>query len=101
MPVKPSSKEEEYIARLEFEEKKKREEERSKKLLADEKRKLKELHFMKCPKCGMELIEIEYKNLKIDKCSSCSGIWLDPGEFEMVTSFEKSSLDKFFKVFKK
>ncbi len=101
MPVKPSSKEEEYIARLEFEEKKKREEERTKKLLAEEKSRLKELHFMRCPKCGMELIEITYKKLKIDKCSSCDGIWLDAGEFEEVTELEKSSLDKFFKVFKK
>lgn len=101
MPLKPSSKEEEYIARLEFEEKKKREEERIKKIQAEEKKKLKELHYMRCPKCGMDLIEIAYKNLKIDKCSSCEGIWLDAGEFEMVTELEKNALDKFFKVFKK
>jgi len=101
MPVKPSSKEEEYIARLEFEEKKKRDEARTKRLIAEEKKKLKELHFMKCPKCGMDLIEISYKRMKIDKCSSCAGIWLDSGEFEMVTEMEKSALDKFFGVFKK
>jgi len=101
MPVKPSTKEEEYIARLEFEEKKKRDEERTKRLLAEEKNKVKVLHFMKCPKCGMDLIEISYKNLKIDKCSSCEGIWLDAGEFEMVTEMEQSALDKFFGVFKK
>ena len=94
-------KEEEYIARLEFEEKKKREEERQKKMREEEKVKLRELHFMRCPKCGMELIEISYRNLKIDKCSSCSGVWLDAGEFEMITDLEKSSLDKFFKTFKK
>jgi len=101
MPVKPSTKEEEYIARLEFEEKKKRDEERTKRLLAEEKNKIKELHFMKCPKCGMNLIEISYKSMKIDKCSSCAGIWLDSGEFEMVTEMEQSALDKFFGVFKK
>ncbi|HAB54515.1 MAG: hypothetical protein A2315_16550 [Ignavibacteria bacterium RIFOXYB2_FULL_35_12] len=101
MLVKPSSKEEEYIARLEFEEKKKREEERHKKMVADEKKKLKEIHYMRCPKCGMELIEMSYKNLKIDKCSSCEGIWLDAGEFEIVTEMEKSALNKFFNVFKK
>lgn len=56
---------------------------------------------MRCPKCGMELIEMSYKNLKIDKCSSCEGIWLDAGEFEIVTELEKSALDKFFRVFKK
>ncbi len=44
---------------------------------------------MRCPKCGMELIEISYKKLKIDKCSSCEGIWLDAGEFEQVTELGK------------
>ena len=101
MPLKPSIKEEEYIARLEFEEKKKREEERIKKLLIEEIERLKDLHFMRCPKCGMELIEISYKKLKIDKCSACDGIWLDAGEFEQVTELEKSKLDKFFNVLKK
>lgn len=101
MSLKPSKKEEEYIARLEFEAKKKREEERQKQLLAEEKKRLKELHFMRCPKCGMELIEVPYKNLKIDKCSSCSGIWLDAGELEQITNFEKNALDKLFSVFKK
>lgn len=101
MPLKPSIKEEEYIARLEFEEKKKREEERSEKLQIEEKKRLKDLHFMRCPKCGMELIEISYKHLKIDKCSACDGIWLDAGEFEQVTELEKSKLDKFFNVLKK
>ena len=89
------------IDRKEFEEKKKREEERHKKMVADEKKKLKEIHYMRCPKCGMELIEMSYKNLKIDKCSSCEGIWLDAGEFEIVTEMEKSALNKFFNVFKK
>lgn len=70
-------------------------------MLAEEKKRLKELHYMRCPKCGMELIEVPYKNLKIDKCSSCSGIWLDAGELEKITKFEKGALDKLFSVFKK
>lgn len=41
MPVKPSTKEEEYIARLEFEEKKKREEERHKKMVQKKRKNLK------------------------------------------------------------
>ena len=74
---------------------------RTQKLKAEEKKKLKELHFMRCPKCGMELIEIDYKNIKIDKCSECEGIWLDAGELEAVAKLEKSGLDKLFSVFKK
>jgi len=101
MVWKPSEKEEEYFARMEFEKKKKQEEENQKKLAGAEKKKLKELHYMKCPKCGMELIEIDYKSTKIDKCSGCEGIWLDAGELETVSQLEKTGIDKLFSVFKK
>ena len=66
-----------------------------------EKKKLKELHYMKCPKCGMELIEIDYEGIKVDKCSRCEGIWLDAGELEAISKIEKKVLDKLFNVFKK
>lgn len=100
MPVKPSEKEEEYFARLQFEKQKKVEEEKHKKLKAEEKARLKKLHFMRCPKCGMELIEIDYKDIKIDKCSECEGVWLDAGELDTISKITKSGLDKLFSVFK-
>ncbi len=99
--MKPSEREAEYIARMEYERLKKIEEEKHKRLKAEEKNKLRELHYMRCPKCGMELIEIDYKAIKIDKCSECEGIWLDAGELEAVAKLEKSGLDKLFGVFKK
>jgi Zn-finger nucleic acid-binding protein len=37
-------------------------------------------YWMKCPKCGMDLIEIDYKNIKVDKCTACEGVWFDTGE---------------------
>jgi len=101
MEWKPSEREEEYFVRLEFEKRKKQEAEKHARLAAEEKRKLKELHYMRCPKCGMELIEIDYKGVKVDKCSECEGIWLDAGELETVSKFEKGSLDKLFSVFRK
>ncbi len=58
MVAKPSEREEEYFARIEFERKKKTEEEKQKKMAEEERTKLKDFHYMKCPKCGMELIEI-------------------------------------------
>ena len=58
MPVKPSEKEEEYFARMKFDKRKRIEEEKYKKLKEEEKEKLKKLHYMSCPKCGMEIIEI-------------------------------------------
>lgn len=101
MPVKPSEKEEEYFAREEYNRKKKIEEENQQKLLEEEREKLKALHYMSCPKCGMKLVEIDFKGISVDKCSSCDGIWLDAGEFEELSKLEKPSFDKWFKVFKK
>ena len=75
--------------------------EKHRKLKEEDKKRLKELHYMKCPKCGMELIEIDYKGIKVDKCSECEGVWLDAGELEAISRFEKTNLDKLFSVFKK
>ncbi|MDD5205774.1 MAG: zf-TFIIB domain-containing protein [Desulfobacterales bacterium] len=80
---KPSENEEEYFARIEFENKKKLEQEKHLKLAAEEKKRLQELHFMHCPKCGMELIEISHKGISVDKCPSCEGVWLDSGDLNM------------------
>jgi len=101
MPVKPTEKEEEYFARLEFEKRRKLEAENQAQFMEGEKRKLKELHYMRCPKCGMHLIEIDYKRIAVDKCSSCEGVWLDAGELEAVSEMDKGALDKLFSVFKK
>jgi uncharacterized protein len=101
MPVKPSEKEDEYFFRLEFERRKKVEEEKLAQLDEQEKRNLKELHFMRCPKCGQKLIEINYININVDKCSHCDGVWLDAGELDQISNLGKSKLDNWFKVFKK
>lgn len=99
MPIKPSETEEEYFARMEFEKLKKSQEESQKKLASDQRAKEKDLHYMKCPKCGMNLVEIDYKKVKVDKCSACEGIWLDAGELDLVAKLDKGSLDKLFSVF--
>jgi hypothetical protein len=101
MSRKPSEKEDEYFARMEFERKKKVEEEKHRKLREEEKMKLRDLHFMMCPKCGMELIEMDYQGIKVDKCSECEGVWLDAGELEAVAKLEKTGLERFFGVFRK
>jgi len=101
MPIKPSQKEEEYYARQEFLRRKEVEDRRREMMEAKEKERLKELHYMHCPKCGMQLIEIDYKGVAVDKCSSCDGVWLDAGELEAIADLEKGALDKLFGVFKK
>ena len=93
---KVSESEEEYFARLEFERRKKVEEEKHRQMADAEKRQRKELHFMHCPKCGMKLIEVDYKSLKVDRCSACDGVWLDAGELEAAVVLERGLLGRIF-----
>lgn len=88
MPVKPSSPEEEFFARQEVERKRRLATAREQALKAEERQALRDLHHMRCPKCGMELEEIAYRGHQIDQCSSCRGIWLDAGELESLSKAE-------------
>lgn len=100
MPVKPTDHEDDYFARIEQELKKKLAEKHRLQPAADESKKLRELHFMKCPKCGMDLIEMDFKGMKIDECSGCRGMWLDAGEFDAMSRIEKPVMEKLFKLFR-
>lgn len=101
MPVKSTSKEEEYFAQHELERRRKLALEREAQLAAEERKRLKELHWMRCPKCGMELEELDYRGTKIDTCGACRGVWLDAGEMESIASSEKESfLASFQKLFR-
>ena len=101
MPVKPTEQEDEYFARIEREMKEKIAEQQKKHASKEEREKLKELHFMKCPKCGMDLIEIDFNGMKIDECTDCRGMWLDAGEFDAMARMGKPVLKKLFNVFRK
>ena len=84
-PVKPSDQEDEYFARLEI---KKRLEEQAVKASAladEEKKRLRELHYQHCPKCGTKLHEEVMESVTVDICPACHGIWLDDGELEKLT----------------
>lgn len=102
MSFKPTEAEEEYFAKQEFERKKKLAEEQMKSINVKERENLKQLHYMHCPKCGMELVEIKYKEIEIDECPNCKGFWLDAGELEKVVSeTDKTSfLSNVLKIFK-
>ncbi|HEY5609916.1 MAG TPA: zf-TFIIB domain-containing protein [Thermoanaerobaculia bacterium] len=79
---KPSKNEDEYFTKLELEKKRQWEQERAAKMAEGERQKLKELHYMKCPKCGMDLHTIEVEKVSVDRCVSCNGTWFDAGEME-------------------
>jgi Zn-finger nucleic acid-binding protein len=50
-----------------------------------------ELCAMRCPKCGRKLQETVYQRVRIDRCSGCGGVWLDPGELETLAPEEHGS----------
>lgn len=63
---------------------------------AQKAKELKELHWMRCPKCGEQMEEKDKEGVKIDLCNGCGGIYFDKGEFELVAkrAEEHSAFDK-------
>ena len=86
----PSEKEEEYFKRQELEKIKKLREQATKNTADQEKKDLKALHWMRCPKCGMELDEVDYKNVVVDACFACGGMFFDHGEIDKFLEKEDS-----------
>lgn len=65
----------------------------------EEEERIKKLCYMRCPKCGSELEEIEIEKVLIDRCKECEGIWLDKGELEKIRQGEEGERQKFFGKF--
>ena len=89
MPFKPSSSEEEYFRKEEIRKLKKLREQAASGLQEQERKRLKELHWMRCPKCGMELAEVDFRGVKVDSCFSCGGSFLDKGEIEKALAYKE------------
>ena len=50
---------------------------------------LRELHWMRCPKCGHELVEEERSGIKVDRCKRCGGVFFDQGELDLLLQAEE------------
>lgn len=100
MNEKPSPNEEEYFARQELERRRRVAEERQATLRTEERERERALHLMKCPKCGMQLEEIAFGDVRVDKCFHCEGIWLDKGELESIHRKEPGFMGKLLNVFR-
>ncbi|MFL5349819.1 MAG: zf-TFIIB domain-containing protein [Hyalangium sp.] len=81
---KPSSTEEEYFAREEIEKKRKLALQQAEEMATHHREGLKQLHYMKCPKCGMDLHTLTKGHVDIETCFNCHGVWLDSGELEQI-----------------
>ncbi|MCM2333668.1 MAG: zf-TFIIB domain-containing protein [Anaeromyxobacteraceae bacterium] len=84
-PSKPSTTEDEYFVREDAEKKRKLALQVKKETESAELKRLKELHFMRCPKCGLQLQEVKYSGVDVDVCFACGGVFLDKGELEHIS----------------
>ena len=98
---KPSQEEEEYFAKEEAARKHALAVETMRRTEAAERERLKQAHYMKCPKCGYDLETIQFKGLAIDKCFHCKGTWLDAGELEALAGRESHVLQSIAELFRK
>lgn len=89
---KPSRNEEEYFAKLNAELIK----ERRAALDVARAQTERKAHYMKCPKCGADLQEVEHHHVKVDRCTECQGVWLDAGEIELLEQSSTGGVTKFF-----
>ena len=90
MSDKPSRNEEEYFAKEEYEKLRSLAVGKAEEMVDEERERAKELHWMHCPKCGMELTTLSMRGVEVDQCHSCQGIWLDAGELEKLVENEGS-----------
>ena len=81
-PGTPSTSEDEYFVREDAEKKRKLALQTKKETELAEQQRLKALHFMRCPKCGMEMHEVRLRGVDVDVCFACNGVFLDQGELE-------------------
>ena len=80
MTEKPSRNEEEYFARRDAELLRQQRASAQQAAAQVERRS----HYMKCPKCGYDLITGEWHGIQIDQCTHCHGLWFDAGAAESV-----------------
>ena len=48
---------------------------------------------MICPVCRKDALIVEYNHIELDYCPSCSGVWFDAGELELL--LEAAGLEEY------
>jgi|SRR5215470_9395896 len=97
---KPSETEDEYFAREEAARLERASLAKARAMEQAERDRLKSLHHMHCPNCGMDLKRIAFKDVTVDRCFNCKGTWLDAGELERLVGKEPGFLEKVAAVFR-
>lgn len=91
----PNRNEEEYFAKQNAELIK----EMRARLDVDREQRERKQHFMKCPKCGADLVERQHGSVSVDECPDCRGFWLDAGELDLIQHITKNPVSRFMDDF--
>ena len=89
---RPSHPEGEYFAREDAEAKRRLALKVNREMAAEERQRLKALHFMHCPKCGMEMHEVKLEGLDVDLCFACGGVFLDRSEIHVIAAPQQKGI---------
>jgi uncharacterized protein len=81
---RPSDKEQEYFLKKELDRLKELREEHRRKLEQEEREKRKELHWMRCAKCGETMTTTTLGVVDVEVCPDCGGVYLDAGELDKI-----------------
>ncbi len=98
MPLKTSNQENEYFAKQEALKLRKLVLKTAQEMSAQDKKQIKEKHYMHCPKCGMKMHIIHINDVEVDKCFGCGGLFFDDGELEKISGREGSFFDAVHEV---
>ena len=90
--------EDEYFAREDAEKKRQYAIAHAKEIAVSEKERLKELHHMRCPKCGMPLHHIAYHGIEVERCFACHCVVLDDHDLDRLVGHE-GYLDSILRFF--
>jgi acetyl-CoA carboxylase beta subunit len=84
----PTREEQAYFKKLQEEQLAKLREKQSE----EEAKRLREQHWMRCAKCGHEMITVNFRGVAIERCPSCGGVYLDAGELEKLAGEDQGGV---------
>jgi|SRR5262245_57906284 len=88
----PSKNESEYFAHREAE-LLRQQRESARRTAADAER---HSHYMKCPKCGYDLVTGQWHGAHIDQCTHCHGLWADADEARHILGHPPGTFTRIF-----
>ena len=58
-----------------------------------------EAHWMRCPKCGGQMVAQQFENVMVDKCTQCHCVNLNADEIEMLIQYERDHASLWDRIF--